>query len=203
MVQIRLVRSGGRTWWDKYAKAGFYLDIPADKLSWCDLEKEIQHANRVMCWSPASNISPVTLAGCPCQACITRPHLQAWTSLGGTSWRQYEKQADFTVQSVKSNAALCKELLTTSLFLQLDRHLLIFLFFYSERSERTSIASLSLSTCCMHSIRPVTTCSQQMEIRLADKPLTRAFRGHVSFKLPFYFHRYLNLPTSTVETISE
>lgn len=78
-----------------------------------------------------------------------------------------------------------------------------FYFFYSERSERTSIARLSLSTCCMHSIRPVTTCSQQMEIRLADKPLTRAFRGHVSFKLPFYFHRYLNLPTSTVETISE
>lgn len=62
-----------------------------------------------------------------------------------------------------------------------------FFFFYSECSERTSIASLSLSVCCMHSIWSVTTCSQQMEIRLADRPLTQAFCGMWALNSCFIF----------------
>lgn len=99
------------------------------------------------------------LAACLCPTCITVPHLQAQTHQDSmNSHCHLKKQQDFTMWSVKSNAAFCKKPLTASFFYLID------ICFFTECSERTSIASLLLSMCFLHCVQSVTVCRLKLEL---------------------------------------
>lgn len=162
--------------------------------------------------SPSSNISAVWHSQA---ACIAGPHLQARTQLRRENhWDGIEKprpcldKADFTVWSVKSNAALCNKLLTASFFFFFYPSLLDWYLLFSQQVIWRNIDSSSLSLCLLLAQHPitVTACLQQIEIRVADfshGSHTEGVRARSWFRPSFYFHFILNVITNTVETISE